>query len=77
MDQGKNLEVRDICFDKVVSTFGFIKNTYESCVHKKVSGSNIVFLGLYVDDKLLIGNNIPGLHIRKGLAWEVFINGLR
>ncbi|KAJ9543290.1 hypothetical protein OSB04_022997 [Centaurea solstitialis] len=34
---------------------------YESCVYVKASGSNVVFLVLYVDDILLIGNNVPML----------------
>ena len=33
----------------------------ESCVYKMVSGSAVVFLVLYVDDILLIGNDIPTL----------------
>ena len=44
-------------FDEVVKGFGFIKNGGESCVYKKVSGSAIAFLILYVDDILLIGND--------------------
>ena len=46
-------------FDEAVKEFGFIKNEDEPCVYKKVSGSAIVFLVLYVDDILLIGNDIP------------------
>ena len=30
----------------------------ETCIHKKVSGSSVTFLKLYVDDILLIGNDI-------------------
>ncbi|WVZ85239.1 LOW QUALITY PROTEIN: hypothetical protein U9M48_032186 [Paspalum notatum var. saurae] len=48
-------------FDEVVKGFGFIKNIEEPCVYKKVSGSALVFLVLYVDDKLLIGNDISML----------------
>jgi len=51
----------NIHFDEVVKGFGFIKNEEEACVYKKVSGSSIVFLILYVDAILLIGNNIPML----------------
>jgi hypothetical protein len=42
----------------VVKEFGFIKNIEEPCVYKKVSGSAVVFLVLYVDDILLIKNDI-------------------
>jgi hypothetical protein len=49
----------NIRFDEVVKGFGFIKNEDETCVYKKASGSALVFLVLYVDDILLIGNDIP------------------
>ena len=45
-------------FDEVVKEFVFIKNGKEACVYKKVSGSAIAFLILYVDDILLVGNDI-------------------
>ena len=38
----------------------------EACVYKKVSGSSIAFLILYVDDILLIGNNVGFLDSIKG-----------
>jgi len=51
----------NIRFDEVVKGFGFIKNEEEACVYKKESESYVAFLILYVDDILLIGNNIPML----------------
>jgi hypothetical protein len=42
----------------VVKGFGFIKNVEEPYVYKKVSGSAVVFLVLYVVDILLMGNDI-------------------
>ena len=45
-------------FDEAVKEFGLIKNEDEPYIYKKVSGSAIVFLVLYVDDILLIGNDI-------------------
>ena len=53
-------------FDKVIKNFGFIQTYGEACVYKKVSGSSIVFLVLYVDDILLIGNDIELLESVKG-----------
>ena len=44
--------------DEAIRSYGFIKNEYEPCVYKKVSGSQITFLVLYVDDILLIGNDV-------------------
>ena len=52
---------QNLYFDEAVKEFRFIKNQDEPYVYKKVSGSVIVFLVLYVDDILLIGNNIPTL----------------
>jgi hypothetical protein len=51
----------NIYFEEVVKGFGFIKNEEDPCVYKKASGSAVVFLVLYVDDILLIGNIIPML----------------
>ena len=51
----------NIRFDETIKSFDFIKNVDEPCVYKKTSGSAIVFLVLYVDDILLIGNDIPML----------------
>ena len=48
-------------FNESVKVFGFVKNEDEPYVYKKISGSAIVFLVLYVDDILLIGNAIPTL----------------
>ena len=59
-------------FDKAVKEFGFIKNEDEFCVYKKVSGSAIVFLVLYVDDILLIGNDIPILQNVKSWLGNCF-----
>ena len=49
----------NIRFDETVKMFDFIKNEDEPCVYKKVSGNAITFLILYVDDILIIGNDIP------------------
>jgi hypothetical protein len=49
-------------FDEVIKGFGFVQNTEESCIYKKMSGSLVSFLVLYVDDILLIGNNVKMLN---------------
>ena len=48
-------------FNDVIKMFDFIKNEEEPCVYKKINGSTVTFLVLYVDDILLIGNDIPML----------------
>ena len=51
----------NLCFHEKVKEFGFSRSEDESCVYIKVSGSVVVFLVLYVDDILLIGNDVPTL----------------
>ncbi|KAK8538861.1 hypothetical protein V6N12_034568 [Hibiscus sabdariffa] len=48
-------------FNDAIKEFGFIRNEDEPCVYKKFSGSIISFLILYVDDILIIGNDVPTL----------------
>src|SRR4051812_3162114 len=52
-------------FDKVIKNIGFIQTYGEACIYKKVSGGS-AFLVLYVDDILLIGNDIELLESVKG-----------
>ena len=49
-------------FDEVIKDFGFVQTYGEVCIYKKVSGSNVAFLILYVDAILLIGNDIDLLN---------------
>src|SRR3954465_1587595 len=55
----------NIRFKEVVKSFGFIENEKEPCVFKKFRGRSTMFLILYVDDILLIGNDIPMLEAVK------------
>ncbi|KAL0457809.1 UNVERIFIED_CONTAM: Copia protein [Sesamum latifolium] len=41
--------------------YDFIKNDYDPCIYKKISGSLVAYLVLYVDDILLIGNSVKML----------------
>ena len=45
----------NIHFDSVIKAYGFIQTFGEASIYKKVSGSFLAFLILYVDDILLIG----------------------
>ena len=44
-------------FDEAIRSYDFINNEDEPCVYKKINGSAITFLVLYVDD-ILIGNDV-------------------
>jgi hypothetical protein len=52
-------------FDEVIKDFVCVQNTKESCIYKKMSGISISFLVLYVDDILLIGNDMQMLNSAK------------
>ena len=53
-------------FDSVIKAFGFVQTFGEACIYKKVSRSSVAFQILYVDDILLIGNDIEFLDRIKG-----------
>ena len=59
-------------FDGVVKGFVFIKNEEEPCVYKKASGRVLVFLFLYVDNIILIGNDIKMLDAIKSSLQKSF-----
>uniref|UniRef100_UPI001C3CDA1B reverse transcriptase domain-containing protein n=1 Tax=Picosynechococcus sp. (strain ATCC 27264 / PCC 7002 / PR-6) TaxID=32049 RepID=UPI001C3CDA1B len=48
----------NIRFDTAIKSFGFEQNVYEPCVYKKIIKSKVAFLVLYVEDILLIGNDV-------------------
>ena len=51
----------NIKFDQSVKIFGFVQCLDEPCVYKKSNGNMVVFLVLYVDDILLIRNDVGTL----------------
>ncbi|KAL0445831.1 UNVERIFIED_CONTAM: Retrovirus-related Pol polyprotein from transposon RE2 [Sesamum latifolium] len=46
------------------------KNDYDPCIYKKISGSSVAYLVLYVDDILLIGNDVK-------MLGDIKISGMR
>ncbi|GKC61587.1 retrotransposon protein, putative, ty1-copia subclass [Tanacetum coccineum] len=54
-------------FDVEIKKISFTQNPNEPCVYLKASGSNVTFLILYVDDILLMGNDVTMLQEVK--AW--------
>nr|GEZ28358.1 putative retrotransposon protein [Tanacetum cinerariifolium] len=59
-------------FDEEIKKFRFIQNRDEPCVYRKASGSDVVFLILYVDDILIMGNNILRLNEVKDYLGKCF-----
>ena len=64
----------NIRFDELIKAYGFMQTFGEACIYKKVSGSSVAFLILYVDDILLIGNNVEFLNSIKGYLNKSFLN---
>ena len=62
----------NIRFDDVIKAYGFIQTCSEACIYKKVSGRSVAFMILYVDDILLIGNDIEFLDSIKGYLNKSF-----
>ena len=56
----------------MIKAYGFIQTYCEACIYKKVSGSSVPFLILYVDDILLSGNDIEFLDSIKGYLNKSF-----
>ena len=61
MDLSKHLKVEINILIDVSKTYGFIKNGEAPYINKWANGSIVIFFVLYVDDILLIGNDIPAL----------------
>ncbi|KAL8091512.1 hypothetical protein AgCh_033945 [Apium graveolens] len=62
----------NIRFDQAVQSYGFDQSPSESCVYKRSEGNAVVFLVLYVDDILLIGNNVEMLSSVKAWLFKQF-----
>ena len=64
-------------FNNIIKSFDSIKNEEEPYVYKKVSGRTVTFLILYVDDILLIGNDVSMLtSIKSWLSKKFFMKDL-
>ncbi|GJU79721.1 retrotransposon protein, putative, ty1-copia subclass [Tanacetum coccineum] len=59
-------------FDDEIKKFGFTQNRDKTYVYLKASGSNVTFLIFYVDDILIMGNNISMLQDVKSYLRRCF-----
>ena len=62
----------NIRFDQAITLYGFKKSPDEPCVYERIQGTKVVFLVLYIDDILLIGNDIKVLSSVKGRLQKQF-----
>ena len=61
-----------IRLDQVLKSYDFEKSYDEPCVYKRIQGTMVVFLVLYVDEILLIGNSVKVLLGVKGYLKKKF-----
>ncbi|GJZ45458.1 retrotransposon protein, putative, ty1-copia subclass [Tanacetum coccineum] len=59
-------------FDEEIKNISFTQNPDEPCVYLKASGNNVVFLVLYVDDILHMGNSVTMLQEVKSWLCKCF-----
>ncbi|KAM2924483.1 hypothetical protein COP2_040580 [Malus domestica] len=59
-------------FDQIVSAQGFVENKLDDCIYIKFSGSEFIFLVLYVDDILLASSCPQLLHSTKRMLSDNF-----
>ena len=52
-------------FHEAITSFGFTMVSEDHCVYVKITTRGIMFLTLYVDDKLLAGNNLEMINATK------------
>ena len=45
-------------FDKYIHGLGFVRSEVDHCVYYKKVGEQFIYVVLYVDDMLLVGNNM-------------------
>lgn len=45
-------------FDTYILGLGFVRSQYDHCVYYKQVGDDFIYVVLYVDDMLLVGNNM-------------------
>ena len=72
MDLKQASQSWNIHFDQAIKSFGFEQNTDEPCVYNKCKQSMVMFSILYVDDILLIENDVEVLSTIKNLVGELF-----
>ncbi|GJW54874.1 retrotransposon protein, putative, ty1-copia subclass [Tanacetum coccineum] len=68
----KHQKVENKIFDEEIKRFGFDQNLDEPCVYQRLSGSNVTFLILYVDEIIIMGNHIPSLQSVKDYLGKCF-----
>jgi len=59
-------------YDTAIISNGFVPNSCDKCLYTKVRGSVVIFLCLYVDDMLIISNEMNGILETKKFLTSTF-----
>ena len=55
--------------NKVLFSLGFTRCNKDYCIYVKRWGDNVIFIGVYVDDLTIVGNNVKNItHIKRELS---------
>lgn len=52
------IQILEYKVDNTIKFYGFDQNVDEPCIYKKIIKGTVVFLGLYVEDILLVENDV-------------------
>jgi hypothetical protein len=56
-------------FNTHIRILGFVRSKVDFCLHSKEEGGNFIYVALYVDDMLLIENNMDAIkEVKKHLS---------
>jgi hypothetical protein len=56
-------------FDTYILSLGFLRSKVDHCIYSKEEGGCFIYVALYVDDMLLIGNNMDAIkEVKKQLS---------
>jgi hypothetical protein len=48
-------------FDTYILSLGFVRSKVDHCIYSKEEGGCFIYVALYVDNMLLIGNNVNAI----------------
>jgi hypothetical protein len=64
-------------FDTYILSFGFVRSKAENCIYSKEEGGSFIYVALYVDNMLLVGNNMDAIkEVNKKLSSKIDMKDL-
>jgi hypothetical protein len=59
-------------FDIYILSLGFVRSKVDHCIYSKDEGGHLIYVALYVNDMLLIGNNMDAIKEAKKQLYSKF-----